>query len=168
MNSSRPSAFWLAALLTGIGLGALATRWTQAENQLPRRSSSRRRICRRRSEPSPTHLCPPSFPIETRTKAKIIQTRWPTKTSKSPIRSRDRPFADDPLFREFFGRGGRGGGNFRRQFRVPPSQGAGSGFVIDGSGVIVTNAHVVDGADEVTVKFSDGLELKPRNGWETH
>jgi serine protease Do len=37
--------------------------------------------------------------------------------------------------------------------------GAGSGFVLDGSGVIVTNNHVVGSADKILVSFTDGLEL---------
>jgi S1-C subfamily serine protease len=36
----------------------------------------------------------------------------------------------------------------------------GSGWVLDGEGHIVTNQHVVDGADEVTVKFHDGSEIQ--------
>ena len=40
--------------------------------------------------------------------------------------------------------------------------GAGSGFVIDPSGVIVTNNHVVGSADKITVSFSDGTELAAR------
>ncbi len=36
----------------------------------------------------------------------------------------------------------------------------GSGFVIDPDGIVVTNNHVIDEADEVTVKFSDGTELE--------
>lgn len=35
----------------------------------------------------------------------------------------------------------------------------GSGFVIDASGIIITNAHVIDKADEITIKFHDGTEL---------
>jgi len=62
---------------------------------------------------------------------------------------------DNPLF-EFF-----------RRFGVPPPgmqpgprQGMGSGFVVDPNGVILTNAHVVEGADEVRVKFADRREFK--------
>jgi len=40
-----------------------------------------------------------------------------------------------------------------------PVAGAGSGFIIDQSGLIVTNNHVIQGADEVTVTLNDGLEL---------
>lgn len=160
MNSSRRSGFWMAALLAGIGLGVLVTRWTQAENPPQTIIKSPQDLSEAFRTVS-TAALPAIVSIETRTKAKVIQDE---ETADNDPQGSDpfegSPFADDPLFREFFGRGGRGGGNFRRQFRVPPSQGAGSGFVIDSSGVIVTNAHVVNGADEVTVKFSDGLELK--------
>lgn len=39
---------------------------------------------------------------------------------------------------------------------MPPKQGLGSGFIISADGQIVTNAHVVDGAETVTVKLADG------------
>jgi S1-C subfamily serine protease len=40
-----------------------------------------------------------------------------------------------------------------------PSTGVGSGFVFDASGLILTNAHVVEGSDQITVTFQDGSEL---------
>jgi serine protease Do len=72
----------------------------------------------------------------------------------------DTPFGD--LFEEFFNRRGQGGqGQGQNQ---PPqqrrSQSAGSGFVIDPSGIVVTNNHVIGDANEITVVFSDGLRLK--------
>lgn len=42
-------------------------------------------------------------------------------------------------------------------------QGVGSGFVIDSRGTILTNAHVVDGAEEVTVRFQDGRKFVSRD-----
>ncbi|MGK7891966.1 MAG: HhoA/HhoB/HtrA family serine endopeptidase [Leptolyngbyaceae cyanobacterium] len=61
------------------------------------------------------------------------------------------PFADDPFFRRFFG--DQAVPNNPREFR---EQGQGSGFIVDASGIILTNAHVVSGADEVTVTLRDG------------
>jgi serine protease Do len=66
------------------------------------------------------------------------------------------PFED--LFEEFFNRRGQGGqGDGPRQRR---SNSLGSGFVIDPSGVVVTNNHVIGDANEITVIFSDGQRLK--------
>ena len=60
------------------------------------------------------------------------------------------PF-EDPFFRDFFG------DRFREQFpRERQLRGQGSGFIVDKSGVILTNAHVVSQADRVTVTFRDG------------
>jgi len=53
---------------------------------------------------------------------------------------------------------------FRDRFRNRREQvlGAGSGFIIDASGLIVTNNHVVGRADKITVALSDGTELQAR------
>ncbi|RDJ27845.1 Do family serine endopeptidase [Bosea caraganae] len=72
----------------------------------------------------------------------------------------DTPFGD--LFEEFFNRRGRGGGE-QGQNQAPQqrrSQSAGSGFVIDASGIVVTNNHVIGDANEITVIFNSGLRLK--------
>ncbi len=62
------------------------------------------------------------------------------------------PILGDPFFRQFFG----------DQFQLPREdrlRGQGSGFIIDSSGVILTNAHVVSGADTVTVTLKDGRQF---------
>ena len=69
------------------------------------------------------------------------------------------PFEDffsDP-FGGFFGRGqgqGNGGGR-KRQVQTPKRAAAGSGVIISADGYIVTNNHVVDGADELTVTLNE-------------
>ncbi|MGA7933811.1 MAG: HhoA/HhoB/HtrA family serine endopeptidase [Kovacikia sp.] len=64
------------------------------------------------------------------------------------------PMFSDPFFRDFFG-----DGSFYSQPKEYLQRGEGSGFVIDASGIILTNAHVVSGADTVTVTLKDGRKL---------
>jgi len=64
----------------------------------------------------------------------------------------DSPFAGDPFFEQFFGR------------QMPPrvQSSLGSGVIVDPSGIIVTNFHVIRGADDVKVALSDGREFSSR------
>jgi S1-C subfamily serine protease len=63
----------------------------------------------------------------------------------------------DPLFRQFFG---------LPQMQMPPSQrtvrGQGSGFVYQADGLVLTNAHVVEKSDRVTVGFQNGQQVEGR------
>lgn len=63
------------------------------------------------------------------------------------------------IFEYFFG--GRGGGQ-RQQAQAQPRVGFGSGVIISKDGYIVTNNHVIDGADEISVKLNDNREFKGR------
>ncbi len=76
------------------------------------------------------------------------------------------PFFSDPRFRHFFGvppgfeEGQRGNQGRGRQLpKRPDQQGLGSGVVVSADGYILTNNHVVNGADEIKVSFNDGREL---------
>ncbi|WP_306120256.1 MULTISPECIES: DegQ family serine endoprotease [unclassified Roseitalea] len=64
------------------------------------------------------------------------------------------PFAGDPFFEQFFG----------DQFRGPPrvQSSLGSGVIVDEGGLIVTNNHVIAGADEIRVVLADGREFESR------
>ncbi len=64
------------------------------------------------------------------------------------------PFFNDPFFNEFFG--DRFSDQIPRERQI---KGQGSGFITDKNGIILTNAHVVSGADRVTVTLKDGREF---------
>ncbi len=80
---------------------------------------------------------------------------------------------DDPFGRSPFGGNSFGGdpledlfGNLRERMRAQPgggqegfATGEGSGFIFDPNGLVMTNAHVVRGADEVTITLADGREF---------
>lgn len=61
------------------------------------------------------------------------------------------PFASDPFFSRLFG-----GDRFRSRPRT--SQSLGSGVIIDSKGIIITNSHVVSGADDIRIALSGGRE----------
>ena len=87
------------------------------------------------------------------------------KTGSSPQLQPGTPF--DELFEEFFKRRGQRppgrGGNSDGDDTPSPRRGAnslGSGFVIDASGIVITNNHVIADASEVSVILTDGTKLK--------
>src|SRR5215469_265713 len=77
--------------------------------------------------------------------------------SRRVVRTSASPFADDPFFRRFFGD--------RSPFGIPQERvqnSLGSGVVIDPDGIIVTNHHVIQEGQEITVVLSDRREFEAK------
>ena len=68
-------------------------------------------------------------------------------------------FYNNPFFQQFFGPQVR---QYRQQPRQFKEQAQGSGFIISKDGYILTNNHVVEGTDKITVILSDKQEVKAR------
>src|SRR3970040_160431 len=81
-----------------------------------------------------------------------------TQSVKSPLAPQIPNLPEDDPFYEFFKRFVPNPGP--REFQ---SQSLGSGFIISADGYILTNAHVIDTADEVTVKLTDKREFKAKD-----
>lgn len=75
-------------------------------------------------------------------------------STKTRVRVRD-PYFDDPMFRQFFG--------LPDTPRERTEQSLGSGVIVDAAkGYILTNNHVVGGADDITVTLQDGRNFKAK------
>ena len=72
--------------------------------------------------------------------------------SKAPARN---PHADDPWFRFFFGEQGQG----RQQ---QPQMGLGSGVIVSPEGYLLTNNHVIEGADDIEVQLPDRRQVRAK------
>ena len=95
----------------------------------------------------------------------VVHIKYVQNSKIQTVEVQSDPFEDffsDP-FGGFFGRGQRGqGGTQKRQVQTPKRTATGSGVIISQDGYIVTNNHVVDGADELTVTLSDNKEYSAR------
>jgi len=95
----------------------------------------------------------------------VVHIKYVQNSKIQTVEVQSDPFEDffsDP-FGGFFGRGQRGqGGTQKRQVQTPKRTATGSGVIISTDGYIVTNNHVVDGADELTVTLTDNKEYSAR------
>ena len=117
---------------------------------------------------SSMHAAPAGQPVDLTYAAEkaLPSVVYITNTQNSKVQTVEYsdPFEDffsDP-FGGFFGRGRGNNGKRQRQVQTPKKVGAGSGVIISADGYIVTNNHVVDGADELMVKLNDNHEYSAR------
>jgi Do/DeqQ family serine protease len=79
-----------------------------------------------------------------------VERAWPAVVSITASKAPPRPRAQDPWFEFFFGD--------RARPRATPQIGLGSGVIVSSQGYLLTNNHVVEGADDISVKLADGRE----------
>jgi Do/DeqQ family serine protease len=106
--------------------------------------------------PASAQRVPPSSPTELRLSyAPIVKRTAPTVVTVSAAKTVENrnPLLEDPFFRRFFGPdfGGPRGPQQQRSL--------GSGVIIDPDGLVVTNNHVIDGADQVKITLGDKREF---------
>jgi len=136
-----------AGLLSARQLGISEARAASAPTTLPAPSSTS----------TSAALLPDFTSIVARNGPAVVNV---SVTQKASTETSGIPFPglspDDPFY-QFF-----------RHFGMPvphggvPVRGMGSGFIVDSDGTILTNAHVVDGASEVTVKLNDKREFRAK------
>jgi len=97
--------------------------------------------------PSPEALRMSYAPIVKRVTPAVV-----TVSAAKTVENRGNPLMSDPFFRRFFG----------PQFGMPGEQtqrSLGSGAIVDPSGLVVTNNHVIEGADQVKISLADKREF---------
>ncbi len=92
----------------------------------------------------------------------VVHIKYVQNSKTKTVEVQSDPFGDffDPF--GMFGNPNGGGGTQKRQVQTPKKEATGSGVIISSDGYIVTNNHVVEGADELTVTLNDNREYSAR------
>jgi serine protease Do len=163
-KTSLVAALLAAGVIGGAGVGALDQLHARAGAAVPPAvTAPATTVVPAISNPTATL---PDFPQITERYGPAVVNISVTGTTRV---SDESPFAQDegnPLantpFSEFFRRFQQGPGGSRSGQQEMPTRGQGSGFIVSADGIILTNAHVVKGAKEVTVKLTDRREYRAK------
>ena len=93
----------------------------------------------------------------------VVHIKYVQNSKVQTVEVQSDPFSDffsDPF--GFFGNPQGNGGKQKRKIQTPKREATGSGVIISTDGYIVTNNHVVNGADELTVTLNDNREFNAR------
>ncbi|HEY9907216.1 MAG TPA: HhoA/HhoB/HtrA family serine endopeptidase [Thermosynechococcaceae cyanobacterium] len=149
---SQPAVYLLLPLL-GAGAALAGDRWLPSsaapQSVLAQVSVPENQVAQARPSSAILSSGDPNFVVNAvdRTGPAVVRIN-----SSRTVKSRVPAALNDPFFRQFFGDAPNSPSRVER--------GTGSGFIIKSDGLILTNAHVVSGADTVTVTMKDGRELQ--------
>jgi S1-C subfamily serine protease len=150
-NPLRQAPVYLALILAGTGVGIIGNRLVGSELPIPAQPSPETQ-----TSEQPVNSAAPSaslIPVNQNFIAAAVEQVGPAVVRIDSSRTVTTRLPE--IFgRRFFGESGDPNSPSTRV-----EEGTGSGFVIDADGLILTNAHVVDGADQVTVTLKDGREF---------
>ncbi len=157
-NTWKQPFAYFSLVLAGLGIGVGGSYLYQHSEAFAQGLTQNLEIPSLAAEKTPSNPIA-ALPITTPTNfvAKVVQEVGPAVVrinASRTVETNAPEIFQDPFFRRFFG---------SQVPTMPDKQiqrGTGSGFIVNADGRILTNAHVVDGADKVTVTLKDGRTLE--------
>jgi len=149
-NPFKKAATYLSLVLLGAGV-TFSGSYLASRNQLPSAISSAQPAANALTGliPSAEAVAPQDNNFVTNVVEKVGPAVVRINASRT-VNTRLPDRSNNPMFRQFFGN------DFPNQPQERVERGTGSGFIVSANGQILTNAHVVDGADTVNVILKDG------------
>jgi len=160
MFRTRPRFFvptCLLPVLVVAPLAALATSAHAEESAATAEAMSHATALSKAFRHAAENATPSVVVVRSEAKAKPAQGRGQQQQQRQG--GGENPFKGTP-FEDFFKDGLPEGFDFGPRGGMGPRSGVGSGVIVDAAGIVLTNNHVVEGADEVTVELPDGREFK--------
>ena len=155
----KPAMLAVSLIVASIGAGCSPATDQPAKPQAAQGATAPATSVVAQAAGAPVQALPDFAAIAEANKGAVVNIRSTVSApSKGPFGGRgndDNEDQDENPMNEFLRRFGMEG-----QMPPQPREGMGSGFIVGADGVILTNAHVVEGADEVRVKLSDRREFK--------